>query len=65
MVTTGSRGIACALRMLVQDREIDYEGASGSIDRDENGDLRRGHVGNWRFREDERVENVVVVPFER
>ena len=29
--------------------EIDYEGASGSVDLDGNGDLRAGHVGIWRF----------------
>ena len=44
---------------------IDYEGASGSVDWDGNGDLRRGHIGIWRFTEDERIEEVEAVPFER
>ena len=65
VVTAGPRGIADAFRILVQGGEIDYEGASGSMDWDENGDLRRGHIGIWRFTEDERVEDVVAVPFGR
>ena len=61
----GPRGIADALHILAEGREVDYDGASGSIDWDENGDLRRGHIGIWRFTEDERVEEVIAVPFER
>ena len=64
-MTAGPRGIPDALSILVQGGEIDYEGASGSMDWDENGDLRRGHIGIWRFTEDERVEDVVAVPFGR
>ena len=45
----GPRGIADALRILAEGGEVDYEGASGSMDWDENGDLRRGHIGIWRF----------------
>ena len=65
VVIAGPRGIADALRILAEGGEVDYEGASGSMDWDENGDLRRGHIGIWRFTEDERVEDVVAVPFER
>ena len=65
VVTAGRQGIADALRILAQGGEIDYEGASGSMDWDENGDLSRGHIGIWRFTEDERIEDVVAVPFER
>ena len=65
VVTAGPRGIADALRILAEGGEVDYEGASGSMDWDENGDLRRGHIGIWRFTEDERVEDVEAVPFGR
>ena len=65
VVTAGPQGIAEALRILAQGGEIDYEGASGSLDWDENGDLHRGHIGIWRFTEDERVEDVQAVPFGR
>ena len=64
-VTAGPRGIVDGLRILATGGEIDYEGASGSMDWDENGDLRRGHIGIWRFTEDEPVEDVVAVPFGR
>ena len=65
VVAAGPRGIADALRILAQGGEIDYEGASGSMDWDGKGDLRRGHIGIWRFTEDERVEDVEAVPFGR
>ena len=65
IVNAGPRGVADALRILADGGEIDYEGASGSMDWDGNGDLRRGHIGIWRFTEDERIEEVEAVAFER
>ena len=65
VVTAGPRGVADALRILAGGGEIDYEGASGGMDWDGNGDLRRGHVGVWRFTGDERIEDVEAVPFGR
>ena len=65
VVGAGPQGIAQALRLLARGGEIDYEGASGSMDWDGNGDLRRGHIGIWRFTHDERVEDVGAVPFPR
>ena len=64
VVTAGPSGVAYALRILAEGGEIDYEGASGSMDWDGNGDLRRGHIGIWRFTEDERIEEVRAVAFE-
>ena len=64
VANAGPRGVAAALRILAGGGEIDYEGASGSIDWDENGDLRSGHVGVWRFTADERIEEVQAVAFE-
>ncbi len=63
VVNAGPSGIADALRILAKGGEIDYEGASGTIDWDGNGDLRRGHIGVWRFTEDERIEEVRAVAF--
>ena len=63
VVNAGPSGVADALRILADGGEIDYEGASGSIDWDGNGDLRRGHIGVWRFTEDERIEEVRAVAF--
>ncbi len=65
VVIAGPRGVAEGLRILADGGEIDYEGASGSVDWDENGDLRRGHIGIWRFTGDERIEEVRAVAFER
>ena len=64
-VTAGPQGVAEALRILANGGEIDYEGAAVTMDWDENGDLRRGHVGIWRFTTDERIEEVGAVPYER
>ena len=61
----GPKGVAAALGILARGGEIDYEGASGGMDWDENGDLRRGHIGIWRFTADERIEDVGAVPFGR
>ena len=63
VVVAGPTGVAEGLRTLADGGEIDYEGASGSVDWDENGDLRRGHIGIWRFTEDERIEEVRAVAF--
>ena len=64
VVIAGPVGVADALRILADGGEIDYEGASGSMDWDTNGDLQRGHIGIWRFTADERIEEVGVVAFE-
>ena len=63
VVTAGPKGIADALRILADGGEVDYEGASGSMDWDGNGDLHRGHIGIWRFTADERIEEVQAVAF--
>ena len=65
VVGAGPHGVAEALGILARGGEIDYEGASGSMDWDGNGDLRRGHIGIWRFTEEERIEEVGAVPFGR
>ena len=64
VVNAGPRGVADALRILADGGDIDYEGASGNMDWDGNGDLRRGHIGIWRFTGDERIEEVRAVAFE-
>ena len=63
VVNAGPSGVADALRILADGGEIDYEGASGSMDWDGKGDLRRGHIGIWRFTEDGRIEEVRAVAF--
>ena len=65
VVIAGPAGVAEGLRILADGGEIDYEGASSSVDWDQNGDLRQGHIGIWRFTEDERIEEVRAVAFAR
>ena len=57
-------GIADGLSLLTQGREIDFDGASGTLDWDDKGDLRRGHIGTWRFTSDERIEELDAVSYE-
>ena len=57
-------GVADGLRLLAEGREIDYDGAASTLDWDDNGDLRRGHIGIWRFTDDGRIEELDAVFFE-
>ena len=40
------------------------DGAASTLDWDENGDLRRGYIGVWRFTSDERIEELDTVFYE-
>ncbi len=55
------QGISDALRLLREGKEINFEGAGGTLDWDVNGDLLRGHIGIWRFTSDETIEEVEVL----
>ena len=54
-------GVAEALRLVRDGKDIDLEGAAGTLDWDANGDLTRGHISIWRFTADGRIEDVEVV----
>ena len=56
-------GVADALRLLAEGREVDYEGVATTLDWDEKGDLREGYIGVWRFTPDEGIEEVETVFF--
>ena len=56
-------GVADALRLLAEGRQIDYEGVATTLDWDEHGDLREGYIGVWRFTPDEGIEEVETVFF--
>ena len=58
-------GVADGLSLLAEGREIDFDGAASTLDWDENGDLRRGHIGTWRFTSDGRIEELDTVSYER
>ena len=65
VVIAGPEGVARALRILEDGGEVDYDGAAGSVDWDENGDLARGAVATWRFTPDGAIEDVDLVVYER
>lgn len=54
-------GVAEALRLIRDGEEINFEGAGGTLEWDDKGDLSSGHIGVWRFTADERIEEVEVV----
>ena len=56
-------GIADALALLGEGKDIDYKGTSGVLEWDEHGDLRRGFIGVWRFTEDGRIEDLESIAY--
>ena len=59
----GAEGIAEALRIVRGGGEVNYDGASATLDWDAHGDLVRGHVGVWRYTDDRRIEDLEAVFF--
>ena len=57
-VTAGPDGVARALDVLADGGQVVYQGASGPLAWDANGDLRQGYVGVWRYTFDGRIEHV-------
>ena len=64
VVQATPEGIADALNLLSDGKEIDYEGAAVSADWDANGDLSRGYIGVWRFTSNADIEDVKTIPFQ-
>lgn len=64
VVHAGPAGVAAALHILAAGGEVDYQGAAATLDWDANGDLRRGHVGIWRFTAAGGIEDLEAVPIE-
>ncbi|MDE2869110.1 MAG: ABC transporter substrate-binding protein [Chloroflexota bacterium] len=62
-VVAGPDGVAEALETLADGGEVFYQGASGTLAWNANGDLAQGHVGIWRFTADGRIEDVEAVPY--
>ena len=56
-------GIAGALATLADGGDIDYDGTSGTLEWDENGDLRQGYIGVWRFTADGRIEDLESIAY--
>ena len=56
-------GVAESLSLLAEGRVVDFDGVASTLDWDGNGDLRRGHIGIWRFTSDERIEELDTVAY--
>ena len=56
-------GVSECLSLLDEGRDVDLDGAASTLDWDENGDLRRGHIGTWRFTSNERIEELDTVAY--
>ena len=59
------KGVADGLTLLAEGQEIDFDGAASTLDWDDNGDLRRGYIGVWRFTSDGRIEDLDTVFYEK
>ena len=49
VVNPGPEGFAAAVAALAAGEEINYEGASGPLDFDDNGDIAKGAIETWRI----------------
>ena len=64
VIAPTAAGVAEALRILGEGGAVDYDGAATTMDWDANGDLRRGHIGVWRFTDGGRIEDLYSVHFD-
>lgn len=51
------------LKALAGGGEVDYEGAAGTLDWDEHGDIRHGYIGIWEFAEDGSIADVELIEY--
>ena len=63
-IAAGPDGVARALQVVADGGRIVYQGASGPLEWDANGDLRQGYVGVWRYTSDGRIEHVRRILYE-
>ena len=49
VVRPGEEGIRRALELIAAGEDVNYEGAAGSVDLDENGDVISGHIEIWKI----------------
>ena len=61
VVMAGPEGVARALELIAAGVDINYEGAAGSVDLDENGDVISGHIEIWKI-EGGQIVSVRQVP---
>ncbi len=57
IVRPGPEGIKRALELIAEGKDVNYEGAAGSVDLDENGDVISGHIEVWKIENGEIVSD--------
>ena len=57
VVRPGEEGIKRAMELIADGKDINYEGAAGSVDLDENGDVITGHIEVWKIEGGEIVSD--------
>ena len=55
--------LADALSALADGDDVDYQGAAGTLDWDEHGDITRGYIGIWEFAEDGSISEVQTIEY--
>ena len=55
--------LAAGLDALADGRDVDYQGAAGTLDWDEHGDITHGYIGIWEFAEDGSIAEVELFEF--
>lgn len=55
--------LSAGLEALRRGRDVDYQGAAGTLDWDEHGDSTRGYIGIWEFAEDGSIRDIDVFEF--
>ena len=48
VVRPGEEGLKRAMELIADGKDINYEGAAGSVDLAENGDVITGHIEVWK-----------------
>ncbi len=51
------------LKALGEGGDVDYQGAAGTLDWDEHGDITHGYIGIWEFAEDGSITEVELLEF--
>ena len=57
VVRPGDEGIRRALELIAAGEEVNYEGAAGSVDLDDNGDVISGHIEVWKIQGGEIISD--------
>lgn len=55
--------LAEGLEALRQGEDVDYQGAAGTLDWDEHGDITHGYIGIWEFSEDGSITEVETIEY--